>query len=48
MKTIEFTSKVKNGTVKIPDKGNALENNEVKVVLTWLLSEIKRINIFRI
>ncbi|MEO8210472.1 MAG: hypothetical protein ABI840_07915 [bacterium] len=35
MKTIEFSSKVKNGAVKIPDNGNELENNEVKVILMW-------------
>jgi len=35
MKTIEFLSKVKNGAIKIPDNGNNLEDNDVKVILTW-------------
>lgn len=41
MKSIEFSSKVKNGAVKIPDNGNALENNEVKVILMWKDKEDK-------
>jgi len=35
MKTIEFSSKVKNGVIKIPGNGATLENNDVKVTIMW-------------
>jgi len=35
MKTLEFSTKIKDGIIRIPDKHNNIDDNEVNVILQW-------------